>query len=399
MPYELEYKKVHNTLSKKGLDNVYGYIQGQIINKLTIDAENHSYKIFLKDDVQQFVLQNEMLDDTTSFVVKAYTAEGEEVRIVDADPEIDGYVMSANFGENLLIEIGTTKPVYQDNKEFIPNYIIIEHESSNKWIMWPTNDNIVGYAENDVIVYTNSETNKKTISFKDFDWGDAYSFINNIIVDVTENSTNFYELTFSNIDSPILSDLKSMGFDIVLVPMRAPKRNKTEKAKQPLRSITNMRNAHQFSLYGEGETSVFTKVSLYLEPISLWSNSEEDSLIEIIDFQKTNYNTWHEYETPLPTSFFIKTQSRRTHITYGLRKAKRMWALFVCRGCGYDNGSNQGETHICFGLGIQKIKDESPHSGCSLQFLRIVEGTEVTLPRLALMATTNKNSVIEYEAQ
>ena len=129
MPYELDYKKVHNTLKPRKLDNAYGYLQGQVANLLkltTVEIGGESFNNVAKAPLtsynQQFVIQNESLDriDIDVYII---TENGMTVLIED-DPSS----MRIDFGHSILIEVPTNEAVYQlrsgDFFELHPAYVV-----------------------------------------------------------------------------------------------------------------------------------------------------------------------------------------------------------------------------------------------------------------------------------
>ena len=151
-----------------------------------------------------------------------------------------------------------------------------------------------------------------------------------------------------------------------------------------------MRNIKQTDLYSDQ----YRKVSLYLEPIKL--NVTTSTSQETLAY----FNFITPQNTPLPSSAFNSTLSKRGYTTYGLisngDNINESNALFVCRGCGYDEGRDGGVTKIKLALGLQSQKQGSRHSGCSLSYFRILgnDNDIITLDRLALTRNDNQNCII-----
>ena len=167
-----------------------------------------------------------------------------------------------------------------------------------------------------------------------------------------------------------------------------------------LKSITNTRNVKQISLYNDNTISRYKTVSLYLEPIILDRDNSQNPLVWYKIFEK-------DYEGPLYyEDFFTPTTSTRGWNTYGLQSQYCAYALFVCKGCGYNQGTNGGVTKICFAIGVQKIKNEHPHSGCSLEAYHFFDKEDkedesknqiISLSRIALTRSDNKECVIKFK--
>ena len=384
MPYELEYKKVHNTLSNKGLNDVYGYETGNIINPFQISDDNKTFIFLLKEERQQIVIQN---NTNRSLNIKFFSTEGVLINSL----------ITLSFGESRVVDIPNNALIY-NNGEVQPTQISMKcYEvtdntfenpiTSPEILLWTTKNNIVGYAEDNTIMATEVEENVFKINFQSLKHSEIAIFLSTI--SVTKSNYNI-TITYPQDPVGVLPEdymwvkMQNSGIKIVLVPLRKSKR----KQIGILKSITNMRNSHQISIYD----TQYKKISLYLEPIIVPypTLGDSSSYTQVMSFDDPTINT------PLPaTEYFTPTQNRqRCFMTYGLKTAKWKKALFVCRACGYDDGSNAGATTIGFGIGAQTIKAVAPHSGCSLLALKR-QDIEYSLTRLAAARKDNNNCVID----
>ena len=409
MPYELEYKKVHNTLSKKGLNNVYGYLDGQMINPVTrqtIEVSGSTYQNACKIEItkhrRQFVIQN---NDSQNREATFYIYDTSSSNLLfykgNATTSADiSQTLWINAHSSQIISIPTNDAVLQTNAndEKTPSFLVVSLGNSiTNWVMWETKDNILGKEENNKIISAITITDQSVTFFnlEDIDWTDANNFIENCSIKITwsNNSTKcrveFYE--HAEHLCPVWLRTSSL-YKIVIVPMRY------RKGKgHILKSITNTRNKKQKSLYADGNVNKYQTISLYLEPIILSRTSKTD------EESQTTYYYWYKEFTfsntlPMSSNLFTQTISKRGYTTYGLKQNFSARALQVCRGCGYYSGVDGGVTRICFAIGIQKVKNDSPHSGCSLKKYRFFDQDQsndvITLTRIALSRTDNTDCII-----
>lgn len=374
MPYELDYKKVHNTLRSKTLENVFGYQKGQVANLLKTEqlGAGSGYKIYLTEKRQQYVIQNTN-SAAMQVIIKAYTNDGQRISFADGSSELS---ISIVAGKSQLIEVPTNEVVYQDGAQKNPYFLGFTSSNITLCEMWMTDNNICGSVNEDGIIASVEAVTPFEINFLTLSWTDIDNFLNGCTLSITRTGNDIIvSINDDGTHHQPISLLREYGFSTVLVPM------KYTSSPKPLKSITNMRNSKQTSIYEDK----YKKVSLYLEPIVLNDFNHGSSFI-----------IFSLHALPLSTNFFTATSSRQGYTTYGLKMTYKEYALDVCRGCGYQDGTDGGITNICFALGIQIVKETAPHSGCSLEKYRIFNASNqvVALSRVALARTDNQNCVI-----
>jgi len=406
MPYELDYKKVHNTLKSETLENHYGCTKGKIPNLLgeyeyESTREEWDYivdKILIKNN-QYLVIQN----NTNAALeprVTIFTKDNLGLDItIDPEPQPSKNYTYIRIDANSrkIIEIPTNISVVQ-NGEKIPYRIQLrfydirnsdDNITINQVSVWETESDILGYEEDNLIIRTERPEEITKVKINTLNWNIINNYLNSIDFNLNSKTNDGHaeiEFTFPEDTQQVLSMLQTNNFNLVVVPVRA-------KTGQPLKSITNMRNTKQTDLYDDQ----YRKVSLYLEPIKLHIQS---SAIETQSTTVTfTFNVPSSF--PIALSNFKDVKSRRGYTTYGLLSNNLFnasWALAVCRGCGYDEGRDGGITKIKLALGLQlnKIESENPHSGCSLSYFRILgdDNDIITLNRLALTRNDNQNCII-----
>ena len=380
MPYELEYKKVHNTLKNKTLENHYGCTKGKIPNLLgSLDSNSFVVEKLLTKDNQYLVIQNNTSSSQTA-TIEISTKSSQNLESTNT--------IEVNGNDNIIVRLPTNAPVIQNGQKipYLIKFIFTNIHSNTEISAWETESDILGYEEDNLIVRTEKPEEIIPIYIDNLDWNKINSFLDNVVCSFvsSDNDGNArLRFTFPQDEEEIVPLLKRNHFDLVLVPVRA-------KTEQPLKSITNMRNIKQTDLYADK----YRKVSLYLEPIKL--NVPTLTSPETLVY----FNFIAPQNAPLPTSAFNSTLSKRGYTTYGLisndDNTNESNALFVCRGCGYDEGRDGGVTKIKLALGLQLQKEESRHSGCSLSYFRVLgdDNNIITLNRLALTRNDNQNCII-----
>lgn len=379
MPYELEYKKVHNTLSKRSLDNAFGYLKGQVANAL-IAGTGRQYQIPLSSQTQQFVIQN---NDTNAMTIAiSIYAVNQSFPPLYWDDNTFTWTITLASNTSIIIELPTNEDVFQNNVKYTPNYASLVSSTDN-CIIYNTINNIGGMVDVDsTVIIENFEQTPQTKELLSIDWNKITNFIDHCTLSVVNQSNSITVQVQPDEQYPIPDSLKTNALNLVLVPMRY----KNENNIAPLKSITNTRNTRQYSLYNNDMAiNQHRPISLYLEPIPLLNN----------EYQLITYQFPLTYESlPFSMDYFTSTESRQGYITYGLKTQYAQYALIVCRGCGYQEGVDGGNTCICFAIGVQEPKNTAPHSGCSLKISKVFQEDKIFLPRLALARNDNENCII-----
>lgn len=409
MPYELEYKKVHNTLKSETLENHYGCTKGKIPNLLgEYEYENireewdYIVDKKLTKNNQYLVIQN----NTNTILKPRVTVFTENNMSLDItiDPEplpVEDYsYVRIDANSSKMIKIPTNASVIQ-NGEKVPYRIQLsfynirnDDTTVNQISIWETKPDILGYEEDNLIIRVEKPEEITSIKVNTLNWDDVNAYLGSITYDLgfrTPSGHASIQFIFPQDTQGILSILRANNLNLVIVPVRA-------KTGNPLKSITNMRNVKQTDLYSDQ----YKKISLYLEPIKLHVDPNEvEAQRTPVDFTFTEPSSW-----PIARSNFKDVKSRRGYTTYGLwsnNTYNTSWALAVCRGCGYDEGRDGGITKIKLALGLQLNKSEleNPHSGCSLSYFRILgdDNDIITLNRLALTRNDNQNCIIDLTPQ
>lgn len=392
MPYELEYKKVHNTLSKVKNTNHYGYLMGDRLTYI-----DWSENIPLKDWDQYIMVQNLSNNDlllSISFRDENNAGIGYPVVIVGS-----GYYFLPTdllhvfvkcqipANESFLIKLPATKEYYNPGLNQLVTPVSVKLQvpdafDSNDLKVWYTQENIWTYEENDFIV---NYIDTPWTTYLEWNEGQLLENIKEAIENATYNydtSTNTFTAQNLNVSQ---TDLNTLNLSLVLVPCKyySDDNPKLHNITKVLRSITNTRNRKQSSLYDE----YWSPASAYIEPIRLTITNNTASM---------SFNAPVQWlPNPLYSEYIEEQQdmkevvSLRGQTTYALENHSK--TLILCQGCGYDNGASGGKTYITFGVGLQYIRPVNPHSGTGLEYLHITGITPIELKRLPL---ASKNAAI-----
>lgn len=428
MPYELEYKKVHNTLSKKQNTNMFGFRKGDLINNLW---EGTGTRFYCDSNIHKIVLQS-TAGSLLSIAVHGTDQNGIEHLAVVADDSSNTLtlqhdtmllsIMNNNTLENIVVYgSGSTQSTVMF---FTPDYYEISLSSTAK--AWSTENNLVGHANEDNIIdsyYEEEDYDSFSIKLKRSD--EIYQNMCNAIEEHLDswfslkNWSKVGQTTVSctwsindalSSNSAIVSGVQ-FGYNIVLVPMRC---NPDGTVIGPLKSIVNNRNFRQFSLYndsltqGDPSDKLWISASVFFTPIiikdartfknRIYFSKVTDNNKQCLFVINENGAVVSDDDATYGPKDITVVKSRNNKPTYGINDTN--WGLWVLGGCGYEEGSYEGSTYICFAIGIQpKLPENSkivPHSGCSLSKYWVKEDSVMQIRRYPLAIKYKEDSYLYY---
>lgn len=395
MPYELEYKKVHNTLSRQKYSNAFGYKKGQIINRVEWDSSIASGAggfllpcPIVDNETRQYVLYNQ---SNSSIIIsfEGWWPQDSHGQCVTAESTTSTTIPGQS---SIIIEIPNQKYFFFNGGWVCPTHIRLFTEDYSDLVIWPTSDGIYGEIdENDILVTENSKDPSFILSWKeDDDIESVQSFLNESNI---QHSGNILNIQTPSYDS-IVGILNDYNLDLVLIPYCL----KIEGQARLLRSITNTRNSRQFSLYGDYRESQWQPMSVYIEPIIL--NAETFNYQEGIE-----QDMWTIPQISLPAlsserrNLFTRHPTNRNNISYGLQDAK--YLLAVCAGAGYKEGENKGNTTIGLRLGV-RLKDANNQEYKNATYNISKIGNQllsISIDRKPLKRIDNQDSIINWDEE
>lgn len=390
MPYELEYKKVHNTLSRQKYSNAFGYKKGQIINRVEWDSS-------IASGFGGFLLQCPIIDNETHQYV-LYNQSNSSITVAFAgwSQDFQGQCITAESTtipgqSSIIIEIPNQKYFFFNGEWVCPTHIWLATIDYSYLVVWPTSDGIYGEIDENDILVTENFKDSVILSWKeDDDIESVQIFLNESTIQYSENEN------ILNIQTPSYNGIENIltayGLDLVLIPYCL----KIEGQARLLRSITNTRNSRQFSLYGDYRESQWQPMSVYIEPIILNA--------ETFNYQEgTGQDTWTIPQISLPAlsserrNLFTRHPTNRNNTSYGLKDAQ--YLLAVCAGTGYKEGENRGSTTIGLRLGV-RLKDPGNqiYKNATYNISKIGNRLlSISINRKPLKRIDNQDSIINWD--
>lgn len=423
MPYELDYKKVHNTLMGKRHDNIFGNLLGQ---KVTSPKKvGNDYIVDLnKYGETQLVIFNEAVTGSNNIIFQVL----ENSSAISYDcvkfKEVTGYTKINTSSTNIKYELSPKNyllVILPANKTFLFDDPI---SSSFRWItpdqikisgsnfsIYYTKNNVVDVVEDGIVInYVNTINNGGSEVVPVEEFNDIWSWDEDSETDMYDraiDAINQLECSYIPIQHKITIQTNAankgylerardnLNLDLVLIPCRYYSEQNNRRGKRgtwsEIKNINNARNERQ-QTYTRVTTKPFVTnhydASVYIEPITIdFGNSTEWELsLEPLP----RHGTWQSLSVGTDLSL-LEAASRRGNNLYALHNPEKI--LILCTACGYDHGIVGGITCIGFAVGLQKrLPQDSPiiaRSGCGISYAR---RTNITfdLPRHAL-ASTNEN--------
>ena len=418
MAYELEYKKVHNTLIKRQNKNFFGYRKGETVSDLCEYNETdacYEVSMFLETFVQKFVIQC-VEEETYWFEIKIIGKDQDdnEKEALVTFSHIPG--LGGSLQKSILltlmkktqysnIQVNDNNDPHEIMTVFTPIYCSIT--SNYKFKFWYTNNNLVGITDNDDVVqsYVNSN-DYDTWNPKLANSGEIYNAmvdaisnnLNSISYDLYEEAAQPNRCVF-HFGNNILNntDIRrgvSAGYNVVLIPMKCKPDGSQAGV---LMSIVNNNNYNQYSLYNwekrpyKRDSYRWKPVSVFLSPIKIMYKESGNIITNnSLSFKDPEFSTaYSDYWCLFGISRSGLFDYTRSHAalrhegdvilkkcwknlnTYGVTDTT--WTLWVASGLGYEDGSYGGYTYIRFAIGIQRQLTDAelndglvPHSGGSV---------------------------------
>lgn len=444
MPYELEYKKVHNTLMGKRHDNIFGNSLGQKVTSPEVTG------------TKQYIIDLDVGGDT-QLVIHNLADEANRIYFYilpeDSSTAISPYCV--NFKDNTRyhqVSVGTSNYIYYSIPAndyaliVLPNKVTFLTNMNGTW-GWvsPGRIKIIGtydfsiyYTDNyivdavsdgivvDYIETIINDTNDNYVAVEKFDdiwtWNkknenvldDLKTEINSWTLQLDSNSSAYTVIVNVNHENPgsyvdsLESLLELAEYDLVLIPYRyysnqcinARKRNTVS----PIMNINNTRNERQQTYKrtrtSTGITTGHINATFYIEPINITFNTHGEWRLSLTKIPVTNLSsTWHSLSFGIDYRKYLNA-SLRGNTLYCLSNPQKL--LTLCTACGYDSGGvadertniHPGNTYIQVAVGLQKKLPQNSniraHSGCEIAYSRMIEYT-FTLPRHALASTERED--------
>ena len=390
MPYELEYKKVHNTLSRQKYSSAFGYRKGQIISRV-------EWKSSIVSTFGGFLLPCPIVDNEThQYVLYNQSNSSITIAFVGWTQDVQWNCVTAESiiipgQSSVIIEIPNQKNFFFNTEWVRPTHIGVV--ASPDLVIWPTADGIYGEIDDNDILVTENSKNPDILSWKeDTDIENVQNFLNESTIQYSYSS-NILNIQTLSYDS-IKNTLATYGLDLVLIPYCL----KIEGQARVLRSITNTRNSRQFSLYGDYRESQWQPMSVYIEPIILNT--------ETFNYQEgTGQDMWTIPQISLPTlsserrNLFTRHLTNRHNTSYGLQDAK--YLLAVCAGAGYKDGGDRGNTTIGLRLGVRlKDPNNQEYKNATYNISKIGNQLlDISIDRKPLKRIDNQDSIINWDEE
>lgn len=443
MPYELEYKKVHNTLMGKRHDNIFGNLIGnkvtspkatgpnEYIVDLNIGGNTQLVIHNLRNDentIYFYILPEEGLTPISTYCVSFKNNTRYQRNIIN---NCWSYLIPAN---DYALVVLPDKLTFLSNMNGTWDWVSpsrIRIIGAYDFSIYYTNDYIVDVVSDGIVVdYVKKIINDisgvyYTVEKFDDIWtwnkqnenilDDLKAKINNWELQVNNNAgaytviVNINQTTDpSSYVTSLEGQLELAGYDLVLIPYRyysnqyidARKRNTVS----PITNINNTRNERQETYKrtrtSAGITTGHRNATFYIEPIKITFNSHGEWNLHLTKVPVTSLSsTWHSLSGETDYRKYLNA-SLRGNTLYCLSNSQKL--LILCTACGYDHGGvvdertniHPGSTHIKVAVGLQKKLSQNsntrPHSGCKIAYSRIID-YDFELPRHALASTTQED--------
>ena len=423
MPYELEYKKVHNTLMGKRHDNIFG---NSLRQKVTSPKKVGSdYIVDLSEYGEtQLVIFNPLSGPSDHDIIFQVLENSSPISFNCVSFK-EGSRYEKNGTVNIkcpippqdywLVILPAKKTFLLDDSGFrwvTPDQIKI---SGSNFSVYYTKNNIINIVEDGIVVdYVETVTNGSSgnrVPVEDFD--DIWTWDENGEADILSravdavgqlrcsytSATHKIKVQTNETNKGYLAEAyETLNLDLVLIPCRYYSDQNNIKTKRGtasmLKNINNARNERQ-QTYTRITTRPFVTnhydASVFIEPIVIdFDNSVEWELH--LDPVPVRNQQWNSLSVGTDL-LLLENASRRQNNLYALHNPEK--TLILCTACGYDHGTTGGTTCVGFAVGLQKRLPQNSlinaHSGCAIEYARYLPDITFDLPRHALASTSEND--------
>ena len=239
MPYELEYKKVHNTLKNETLENNYGCTKGKIPNLLG------EYEYETTREEWDYIVDKTLIKNNQYLVIQNNTNTALEPRVtiftedniglditIDPEPQPskDYEYIRIDANSSKMIKIPTNTSVIQ-NGEKIPyriqlRFYDIRNDDTivNQISIWETEPDILGYEEDNLIIRVEKPEGITAVKVNTLNWSIINDYLDRVDFDLGLRTSDGYanmQFIFPRDTQQVLSMLQTNNLNLVIVPVRA----------------------------------------------------------------------------------------------------------------------------------------------------------------------------------